>query len=222
MNITNVTAEDALSPKSPDEAIQKILAAEFSQYQPAISQAMPALVYLIGHIVYPKVKLLPHTGISVKVKSVSLPIGAGLGSSAAFNVALSAACIRLYSKLQDPDNTLTTATTTIPSEYLDIINEWAFIGEVLIHGTPSGLDNTTSTFGGMLQFTRKEGGTNEFTKMTNSADLNILLINTKVPRSTKALVAGVRVLHDTFPEIIQPIFKSIQEITYRFLQISSR
>ncbi|CAN0281519.1 unnamed protein product, partial [Hapterophycus canaliculatus] len=32
------------------------------------------------------------------------------------------------------------------------INAWAFAGETVLHGTPSGLDNTVSCYGGAIKF----------------------------------------------------------------------
>ena len=56
-----------------------------------------------------------------------------------------------------------------------------YAGEVLIHGNPSGLDNTTSCFGGMVKF-RKLAEGNDFEIMQRVPVLDILLTNTKVPR----------------------------------------
>ncbi len=43
--------------------------------------------------------------------------------------------------------------------------------------------------------------------------LRIMLVNTKVPRSTRVLVAGVRVLHDRFPSVMQPVLDSIDKLS---------
>lgn len=74
-----------------------------------------------------------------------LPLGAGLGSSAAFCVALSGALLAL-SECCELDYSQQGWLTLRNSE-LDLVNKWAFEGEKIIHGRPSGIDNTVSTYG---------------------------------------------------------------------------
>jgi mevalonate kinase len=62
----------------------------------------------------------------------------GLGSSAAYSVALVGAFFALTS-----NNT--------PAE---LVNSWAFQAEKIMHGNPSGIDNSISTFGGTLTLTK--------------------------------------------------------------------
>ncbi len=45
--------------------------------------------------------------------------------------------------------------------------------------------------------------------------LRIVLVNTKVPRSTKALVAGVRAQFAAEPAIVQPLLDSIDAVAAR-------
>lgn len=49
--------------------------------------------------------------------------------------------------------------------------------------------------------------------------MHVLLTNTKVPRRTSDLVAKVGALYSTHPEIVQPIFNSIEAITMKFLEL---
>ena len=46
----------------------------------------------------------------------------------------------------------TTTVRKFPSCQLDVINEWALQCEKLLHGTPSGVDNCVSCFGGVIRF----------------------------------------------------------------------
>ncbi|CAN0587263.1 unnamed protein product, partial [Ectocarpus sp. 12 AP-2014] len=41
---------------------------------------------------------------------------------------------------------------------LERINAWAFAGETVLHGTPSGLDNTVSCYGGAIKFVKGMDG----------------------------------------------------------------
>ena len=34
------------------------------------------------------------------------------------------------------------------------VNRWAFVGEKILHGNPSGVDNSVSVYGGALCYTR--------------------------------------------------------------------
>ena len=92
------------------------------------------LLYLAASILFDSGK--NSTGICIVVrKDSNIPVGAGLGSSAALCVASSAALLRITdgisAKCNDAD--------------LQLVNNWAFCGETLLHGTPSGVDNTVST-----------------------------------------------------------------------------
>ncbi|XP_035299131.1 mevalonate kinase isoform X4 [Cricetulus griseus] len=93
-------------------------------------------------------------------------------------------------------------------EDLESINKWAYEGERVIHGNPSGVDNAVSTWGGALRY--QQG---KMSSLKRLPALQILLTNTKVPRSTKALVAGVRSRLLKFPEIVTPLLTSIDAIS---------
>merc|ERR1712241_742241 len=106
--------------------------------------------------------------LQIKVES-EIPLGAGLGSSAALSVCLAAGLYATkYPKIED--------------SMLDEICKYAFISEKILHGQPSGIDNTVSTYGGFIHF--KQGQLKSMldpSKSTNFS-LRILLVNTKVSR----------------------------------------
>lgn len=115
--------------------------------------------------------------MKITVRS-TLPIGAGLGSSAAYAVCLAAGLLSLTNNTQYP---------SYSNSDLQLINSWAFEAEKIMHGNPSGVDNSVSVFGGILRFRKAV-----LTPLQNPGQLRILLVNTQVSRSTKALVAKVR------------------------------
>jgi mevalonate kinase len=138
------------------------------------------------------------------VADASLPIGAGLGSSAAYSVALVAAMHGWRAHCAREDRA--------PSAPLDArerawVNAWAFESERLLHGRPSGVDNAVSAFGGSLAF--QEG---EVAPLGATPALPLLLVNTRVPRNTKALVAGVRERREALPAAFDHIFGAVHEL----------
>lgn len=79
------------------------------------------------------------------VVASELPLGAGLGSSAAFSVSLAAALLALSDSV-NLDSTQQ-GWLSFGENELELVNKWAFEGEKIIHGKPSGIDNTVSTYG---------------------------------------------------------------------------
>ncbi|XP_074062217.1 mevalonate kinase [Macrotis lagotis] len=197
---------DSEEPTAPTlEQVEKLKA--FAGFSPGSSDseclAVLAFLYLYLFICR-KQRHLPSMDIVVWSE---LPTGAGLGSSAAYSVCLAAALLALCEEITSHlKEGATSARWT--EEELNLINRWAFLGEKVIHGNPSGVDNSVSTWGGALRF---QGGT--ISSLERTPILKILLTNTKVPRSTKALVAGVKDKLVKFPEVMNPILTSISAIS---------
>ncbi|PIO34284.1 hypothetical protein AB205_0050140 [Aquarana catesbeiana] len=145
-------------------------------------------------------------GLNIVVWS-QLPPGAGLGSSAAYSVCLAAALLTVSGRISCPVQEGTEDARWTETE-LKLINNWAFQGEKVIHGNPSGVDNAVATLGGALQY---QAG--QITPMKRVPLLQILLTNTRVPRSTKILVAGVKDKLLKYPGIIEPVLSSIHAIS---------
>lgn len=73
------------------------------------------------------------------------------------------------------------------------INEVAYEGEKGSAGTPSGIDNTASTYGGLLVFKKNfEGGANKIERLSIKKPIEIVLINSGITQETKEVVADVR------------------------------
>ena len=90
----------------------------------------------------------------------------------------------------------------------------AFEAEKLIHGTPSGVDNTICTYGQIFRVTECIGGVirfrtshpmehlalsrsfNLFAHLIRLSEFEFLIVDTHIPKSTKTQVEKVRHLHD--------------------------
>ncbi|XWS64559.1 hypothetical protein CRYUN_Cryun05aG0014500 [Craigia yunnanensis] len=140
------------------------------------------------------------------VVTSELPVGAGLGSSAAYCVALSAALLAFSDSVKldiSQKGWLMFKETDI-----ELLNKWAFEGEKIIHGKPSGVDNSVSTFGNVIKF--KSGN---MARINSNMPLRMLITNTKVGRDTKALVANVSARKSRHPDAMCSVLNAIESIS---------
>jgi mevalonate kinase len=94
------------------------------------------------------------------------------------------------------------------------VNAAAYEGEKGYHGTPSGIDNTASTFGGIVWYKRDlEGGppTIETIKLKSPAE--IVIASTGITASTTEVVADVRRMKEEKTKWFNQIVKDYMEIT---------
>ena len=141
----------------------------------------------------------------------TLPIGAGLGSSASICVCLSSALLLQIRTLAGPHPDQPSDEAQLQIER---INRWAFVGEMCIHGNPSGVDNTVSSGGKAVLFKREDyTKAPKVTPLRNFPELPLLLVNTKQARSTATEVAKVGALKESLPAITEAILNTIDAVT---------
>jgi len=148
-------------------------------------------------------------GILIDVTS-DIPIGVGLGSSAAWSTSISAALYYYWVYVTAGQR----KTKLCSSGQQTVSRVWklAFESEKINHGTPSGIDNTTSVYGGYIRFKTKGDFQAIDPKKEFVHKVPILVVNTGTAGNTKKLVHGVRALHSTYSAILQPLFESVESI----------
>ncbi|KAK4130913.1 ribosomal protein S5 domain 2-like protein [Trichocladium antarcticum] len=146
----------------------------------------------------------------------TIPIGAGLGSSSSVCVCLSTALLLQTRTLAGPhpDQPLKEAEVQ-----LERINHWAFVGELCIHGDPSGVDNTVSSRGKAVLFQKNTSGPASVTPLVDFPKLRLLLVDTKQPRSTAMQVEKVRRLKDRHPTTTGLVLDTIGQLTDSALEL---
>lgn len=133
--------------------------------------------------------VLDHLGVDYAAQKVKLTFGgdltavSGIGASAAQVVALARALGQAVPAL-DLDE--------------DAVNAAGYEGEKGYHGTPSGIDNTAATFGGVLKFARTAGAP-KFEKKALPAPIRVVYASTGITASTTAVVADVAAKRESDP-----------------------
>ncbi len=140
------------------------------------------------------------TGKSFGVKADgNIPTFGGLGSSASIVVAMTKELNAHFSLgLSD-----------------ERVNEIAFEAEKVFHGNPSGIDNTVSTFGGLVWFEKNlAGGKNRIEKLKLKKPLLVVIGNTKVSRDTGTVVREVRERKEKEPQKYRKIFAQAKDLVF--------
>ena len=131
-------------------------------------------------------------GLNIEINS-DIPPSAGLGSSAAVAVATVAAVGKCLSG---------------DSWESEKVSKLAYEAEKIVHGTPSGIDNTISAYGGGIIFQK-----GKIERLDIGGQVPIVIGDTMVERSTKKLVSHVRSICEKHPSIGMPIIRLIGSLT---------
>jgi len=91
------------------------------------------------------------------------------------------------------------------------VNEVAYEGEKGYHGTPSGIDNTAATYGGLIWY-RREGDAQHMERMRLRKPVEIVMGNTGKVADTKIVVAGVKERKEKEPERYGRIFQDADQL----------
>ncbi|KAI1942895.1 Mevalonate kinase [Ophidiomyces ophidiicola] len=143
----------------------------------------------------------PESPGAVYTLRSAIPVGAGLGSSASVSICISTALLIQANALEGPSGNR--------EDQLQRINNWAYAGELCIHGDPSGVDNTISCLGQAVLFCKTTDGLLSVKPLHCFPELRILLIDTKRTRTTADQVRKVRQLKEANPANIEPILDAI-------------
>jgi mevalonate kinase len=93
------------------------------------------------------------------------------------------------------------------------INQAAYEGEKGYHGTPSGIDNTASTFGGLVYFIKNlSGGPNTIKTIQLEKSVELVIASSGMTSHTKEVVADVRKLKDQKPQWFDDITDQYQTV----------
>jgi mevalonate kinase len=129
----------------------------------------------------------------------NLPGFSGIGASAASSVAIARAIAEEF-ELDLSD---------------EKINDVAYEAEKSYAGTPSGIDNTAATFGGLIWFKRNlSGGRNTMERLNIREPVEVVIGNTGIVADTKAMVAGVGERKKKYPKKYDTLFKQAEELAF--------
>ncbi|KJA26368.1 hypothetical protein HYPSUDRAFT_36678 [Hypholoma sublateritium FD-334 SS-4] len=180
-----------------------------------------SLVFLYLYMILSKPQDYPTFSFTTRS---SLPVGAGLGSSASYSACIATAALLVHRRITLPPLPQPTSAEHIHISHqgrraitpatAEEVNRWSFVAEKILHGNPSGVDNSVAVFGGALAYARPGFGKKSGMEgIQGFKSLKFLLTNSKVPRDTKKLVAGVGEKKANEPELVNGILQSIQSIS---------
>jgi len=163
--------------------------------------------------------VLNYLGIDTSESGIHIEYGGDLICASGFG-ASAASCVSLARALGEEFN------LGLNDEK---VNEAAYEGEKGYHGTPSGLDNTASTYGGLVWYIRDlEGGPPTFKSITlkepvniviasTGITVNIVIASTGITASTIEVVGDVRAKKVANPDWFERISKEYGNLVHEAL-----
>ena len=172
-----------------NKAIVEIQKAEKLSYTSEVKGTLPKLTTAAIQNIMDAMQIKDAFHVHLKG---DLPTIGGLGSSAAFCVALVRALNEEY-QLNLTD---------------EIINSHAYEGEKAFHGNPSGIDNTMATYGGAIKFIRDKG----FESIKLHSPLYLVVASTGIPSPTAKMVAKVAAFKEKNTKVFDHLLDSAEKI----------
>jgi mevalonate kinase len=100
----------------------------------------------------------------------------------------------------------------------DEINRVAYLAEEAGSGTPSGIDNTCSVYGGFITFQKSENGPNKIERLHTEEPVEIIMASTGITQETKTVVDDVRAKKEQDEEWFKGITGKYMNLYERALQ----
>ncbi|EIN03696.1 cystathionine beta-lyase [Punctularia strigosozonata HHB-11173 SS5] len=215
---------DVLDAKLIDAITERALSEELRNHAKA---RQAAITFLYLYMILAQGSVRPTYHFTARA---TLPVGAGLGSSASFSVCCATSLLLLHERISLPRPAAPTSDgqdglpghvhishqgrRAIPPDTAEEVNRWAFVAEKILHGNPSGVDNSVAVYGGALAYTRAGFGRKSgMEPIQGFKSMKFLLTDTTVSRDTKRLVAGVSEKKAREPELVDGILAAIQSIS---------
>ncbi|MFH0897245.1 MAG: mevalonate kinase [Candidatus Bathyarchaeota archaeon] len=140
-------------------------------------------------------------GLNIHVTS-TLPVAAGLGSSGASAVSTVAAVGKLLEANFTKESIVSLATSA----------------ERYVHNNPSGVDQSISTYGGIISYKKGE----DILHLKINSTIPIVIGNTSFSRNSGKLVDGVQIRKRRLPEVICLIISAAGKLTTRAIDALKR
>jgi len=138
------------------------------------------------------IEFLKYTSVKLVIES-ELPIAKGVGSSASFAVTIASSILKFWEKTLNEylPKDIASVDFTNFEEFRSHTNNLAFDFEKIFHSTPSGLDNSAISYGGILAYNRVEQRRAQIE--VNFLDtFEIVLIDSGMEKNTKKTVEMIR------------------------------
>lgn len=156
----------------------------------------PGARLLLQHAFDKAAAVVGRPKIRVEVKS-ELPVSMGLGSSGALSVACAKVLLQSAHRSVDPA----------------VVSALAFEMEKEFHGTPSGVDHTTSARGELVFYRRPVGSTVGVAETVKPLKpLPVVIAIAGARQGTKGTVAALRTRRDRWPARYGRMFEHIAEL----------
>ncbi|ADL58130.1 MULTISPECIES: mevalonate kinase [Methanothermobacter] len=138
---------------------------------------------------------LYHDGSPLSIQiEMEIPVGSGLGSSAALTVALIGALDEYHGRESEPEDTAARAHRV----------------ELEVQGAASPLDTTVSTYGGLVYLDSQRN-----VEKVNARLHDLVIAHLDHSGDTAEMVAGVAELRSRFPDVMDGIMDAVEMITMR-------